>query len=97
MAYDNPVSVRPWRILFRTLFTTAEHSDAVSAGFERATDPGQDGGFAIHFDSRHSIASVVINGSDGEVTITGYHAIREAANALLAAEKAASQLRGEAA
>lgn len=75
----------------RTLFTTEHAYDAGVAGFDGPTEPGTDGGFSVLFDGRHSIPSVVLNGSDGEITVSGYEAIRELANALLAAEKMAAR------
>jgi hypothetical protein len=84
-------TVRNWRIAFKTLFTTEEHSDAVSAGFDGPTPPGVDGGFAVHWDGRNpQFPSVTLTGSDGQIEIVGYLAIREAANALMAAEQMAA-------
>ncbi len=64
------------------LFTTAEWSDAILAGFDSPTEPGQDGGFSISVeDDASRFATLVINGSDGEVKIVGHEAIKQAVEA----------------
>lgn len=77
---------------FRTLFTTEHSFDAKSAGFDGATEVGTDGGFAAHFDGRGSLPSLVINGSDGEVVITGFRAIRAFVEAVQRAEEMAFRM-----
>lgn len=80
---------------FRTLFTTEHRSDAEDAGFDFACDPGTDGGFAVHFDGRHSIPSVVLNGSDGQIEVCGWRAISELASALIKADLMARRMSGQ--
>jgi hypothetical protein len=72
---------------FRTLFTTEHEFDAHLAGFDGPTPPGQDGGFAVHFDGRGEIPSVVIVGSDGQVEVCGVDAIMQLTDALMKAEQ----------
>ena len=76
----------------RTLFTTEHAYDAGVAGFDGPTEPGTDGGFSVMFDGRGSIPSVVLLGSDGQIEVCGYTAIRELANALLKAEQIAARM-----
>lgn len=90
-----PISAppRPDRQAFRTLFSTLDHSDAISAGFEAAEhELGELGGYAIHFDGRGSQPTVHLELMDGK--IVGFHAIREARKALEAAEKMAARMTG---
>ena len=79
-----------------TIYDTAHSFDAGRAGYDGPTAP-EEGGFRVVFDGRHSIPSVVLNGSDGEITVTGYEAIRELANALLDAERKAARMTPKAA
>lgn len=79
----------------RTLFTTEHPCDAEAAGFEEPCAPGFDGGFSVTFDGR-CIPSVVINGSDGEVAVVGYHAIAQLAEAAEAARRMAARMTGRA-
>lgn len=92
-----PVSQARQAQTVRTLFTTEHAFDAGLAGFDGPTEPGTDGGFSVTFDGRHSIPSVVLQGSDGEIVITGWAAIQQACNALMDAEKLARRMAGEAA
>jgi len=80
---------------FRTLFTTEHRFDAGVAGFDYPCEPGTDGGFAVHFDARHSIPTLVINGSDGEVQITGLAAIQAFVGAAMDAERMARRMAGQ--
>lgn len=75
---------------FRTLFTTEARYDAGTAGFDCAAEPGVDGGFAVHFDGRAGIPSVIING-DGQVEVCGLAAIDCLIDALLSARKLAAR------
>ena len=75
----------------RTLFTTEHAYDAGVAGFDGPTEPGTDGGFSVLFDGRDSIPCVVLSGSDGEITVCGYFAIRELASAIMEAERMAAR------
>lgn len=74
----------------RTLLTTEHPYDAGVCGFDGPTPPGVDGGFAVTFDGR-DVPTVIINGSDGEVSICGAGAIEALANALLQAESLANR------
>jgi hypothetical protein len=76
----------------RTLFTTEHAYDAGLAGFYGPTDPGVDGGFSVTFDGRDSIPSVVLNGSDGEITVSGADAILQLAQALVEAATLANRM-----
>ncbi len=78
---------------FRTLFTTEHAFDAHLAGFDGPTEPGVDGGFAVHFDGRGEIPSVIINGSDGQVEVCGVDAIMQLTDALMKAEALARGMR----
>lgn len=80
---------------FRTLLTTEHRYDAGAAGFDHACAPGEAGGFAVHFDGRGSIPSLIING-DGEVQIDGLAAIDAFVDAVLSARKMAARMAGEA-
>ena len=77
----------------RTLFDTAHSFDAGAAGYDCPTPP-EEGGFRVVFDGRHGIPSVILNGSDGEIVVTGIQAIHELADALLDAEKMANRMGG---
>jgi hypothetical protein len=86
-------SVRGHMQSFRTLFTTLDHADAVCAGLDGAElELGEAGGFAVHFDGRHSIPSVQLELLDGQ--IVGLAAIREARKALERAEAMALRMAG---
>lgn len=85
-AYGTQIATRRQPAAFRTLFTTEARYDAGTAGFDHACEPGRDGGFAVHFDGRGSIPSVIING-DGEVQVCGLEAMRALSDALLDALK----------
>lgn len=76
----------------RTLFTTEHAFDAGVAGFDGPCEPGTDGGFSVTFDGRWSQPSVVMNGSDGQIEVVGFQAIRELRKALEAAEKLAERM-----
>ena len=78
----------------RTLFTTQHACDAELAGFDTPVMPGEDGGFSVTFDGRHSPPSVVINGSDGEIEVTGWAAISQLTTALMKAEAMARRQQG---
>lgn len=89
------VVTRRQPVSFKTLFTTLDHSDAISAGLERAElDLGEDGGFAVHFDGRGNIPSVSLELLDGQVV--GFDAIRELRKALEVAEAMAARMVGAA-
>lgn len=89
-----PVPTLRGSAAFRTLFTTEHASDAEDAGFDYACEPGTDGGFAVHFDGRHSIPSVILNGSDGQIEISGWRAISELCSALMKADAMARRMSG---
>lgn len=79
---------------FRTIFTTEHRFDAGVAGFDYACEPGTDGGFAVHFDGRHSTPSVIMNGSDGQIEVCGLQAMEALSDALLDACKMARRQMG---
>jgi hypothetical protein len=76
-----------------TLFDTAHAFDAGSAGYDGPTDT-DDGGFRVVFDGRWNQPQVILNGQDGEITITGYSAIKCLTDALMDAEKKAKRMGG---
>lgn len=78
----------------RTIFTTEHPHDAELAGFDFATPAGTDGGFSVTYDGRHSIPSVILNGSDGEIEVTGWQAIEQLATALMEAGAMARRQQG---
>ena len=78
----------------RTLFTTESAFDAELAGFDGQTEPGFDGGFSVVFDGRHSIPCVTLQGSDGEIEVTGWKAITQLCTALMEAEQMARRMGG---
>lgn len=78
---------------FRTVFTTEHRYDAGVAGFDGPRDPGEDGGFSVHFDGRSSIPSLIINGGS-EVSIDGLAAMQAFADAVLDAVKMARRQAG---
>jgi hypothetical protein len=65
----------------RTLFDTRHAADAGFAGYDGPTDPDE-GGFAVEFDGCGPIPSVVVSGSDGEITVCGAAALQQLAEAL---------------
>jgi len=77
---------------FRTIFTTEARYDATTAGFDFACEPGTDGGFAVHFDGRGSIPSVIMNGSDGQIEVCGLQAMEALSDALLDALQMARRM-----
>lgn len=83
-------TIRPNRLPVETLFTTRHAFDAGLAGFDGPTDP-EDGGFEVVF-SALGIPSVTIYGQEGEVTVCGFAAIHQLADAMLSAKKAAARM-----
>lgn len=80
---------------FSLIFTSQDHADAISAGFERAEhELGEDGGFSVAFDGRGAVPTEVLNGSDGEITVCGHHAIRELAEACSKALAMSARMTG---
>lgn len=77
----------------RTLFDTRNPADAGFAGYDGPTDPDE-GGFAVEFDGCGAIPSIVLNGSDGEITIVGAAAIAQLTEALLDATHMARRMVG---
>ena len=93
MAVLAPIAPRPDRQAFKTLFTCLDHDDAICAGWEEPEQTlGEGGGFAVHFDGRGHVPTVVLELQDGE--IAGYHAIRELRKALEVAERMAARMTG---
>lgn len=85
-------AAQPQTSSVRTLFTTAHRFDAEMAGFDFPCEPGTDGGFSVTFDGRGGIASVILNGSDGQIEVCGRAAIRQLADALLKADALAERM-----
>jgi len=89
----NPLPFRTDGAAFRTIFTTEARYDAGTAGFDHACAPGEDGGYAVHFDGRGSIPSLIVNG-DGEVQIHGLAAIEAFLDAVMDAASRARRMVG---
>jgi len=75
-----------------TLLNTADRFDADVLGYESACDPRKDGeGLIVTLDDGFPL-SITLLGPEGEITLSGTAEVREVANALLSALRAAEKV-----
>ncbi|MDP1873684.1 hypothetical protein [Phenylobacterium sp.] len=75
-----------------TLISTTDRFDAGLLGYERACNPREDGeGLIITLDDGFPL-SITLLGPEGEITLSGKAEVREVANTLLSALRAAEKV-----
>lgn len=86
-------AVTPRQVQVRTLIDSTSAYDADVLGMD-VMEPCE-GGLLVTYDGRYSVPSVVLNGPDGTVEITGLSALQALSNAFLKAESWARAHRKE--
>ena len=75
-----------------TLFNTTDRFDAGLLGYERACHPREDGEGLIVTHETGFPLSITLLGPEGEINLSGTAEVREVANALLSALRAAEKV-----